>query len=284
MISVAIVLYNTPTKMLNQAVTSVLASPLVRKLYLIDNSPVQNIPPMSGDRIEYIYTGKNLGYSKAHNLILLHPEKRQRYHLVMNPDVWFPPETLGKLYNYMETKPTVGLVMPKILNPDGSIQYHCKQLPSPFDLLIRRFLPQWAFRNSKEQFELRDSGYDKEMEVPYLNGSFMFLRSSELDRLGGFDERIFMYGEDLDLSRRMYEKSHAMFFPDAEIYHAHQRSSYKSLKPLLFHCHGMINYFNKWGWFFDDERKKVNRDLHQQLLRLKPSNHIKPPPPNQTTI
>lgn len=56
------------------------------------------------------------------------------------------------------------------------------------------------------RFEMRFSGYDKEMNVPYLSGCYMFLRTSVVEEIGVFDEGIFMYGEDTDLNRRIYQK------------------------------------------------------------------------------
>ena len=266
MISVSITLYKTPKAMLDKAVSSVLESKAVSALHLIDNWP-EGVDPYPGmERVHYLKPGRNLGYGAAHNLAMLDKSKRSGYHLVMNPDVTFKPGTLEALESFMDSNPDIGLVMPKILNPDGSLQYQCKLLPTPFDLLLRRFLPKSAFKRQRELFELRGFGYDKQLDVPYLNGSFMFLRSSTVESLGGFDERIFMYGEDLDLSRRFYMKSRAVFFPGTSIVHEHQRSSYKSMRPLLYHCHGVACYFFKWGWFFDHDRSRINATVLEYLL------------------
>jgi GT2 family glycosyltransferase len=107
--------------------------------------------------------------------------------------------------------------MPKVVYPDGSLQYLCKLIPSPFDLFFRRFLPEQLkklSRKKNELYELRFSGYDKEMEVPCLSGCFMLFRISALKQVGFFDERFFMYAEDFDITRRMHSKFKTLFFPE----------------------------------------------------------------------
>ena len=109
------------------------------------------------------------------------------------------------------------------------------------------------------RFEMLDSGYDHVMNVPFLSGCFMFLRVSALKQIGLFDERFFMYGEDIDLSRRMHKCFKTLYYPDVTIIHHHEAASYKSLKMMFVHIRNIIKYFNKWGWFFDSERRKVNK-------------------------
>ncbi len=247
--------------MVDRAVKSVLRSSMVAKLYLIDNSPQKHVLKYSDARVEYFFIGRNLGYGKAHNLILLNPEYRTKYHLVMNPDVWLNHRPLEALYDFMEQREDVGLVIPKILNPDGTIQYQCRMLPTPFNLFARRFLPYFLYKNIDKNFEMRFSGYNQIMEVPYINGSFMFLRGDVIDKIGGFDEKIFLYGEDLDLSRRVFEFSKVYYFPEASVYHEFQRGSYKNLLLLYYHIRGISYYFSKWGWFIDKRRKEINTKL-----------------------
>jgi len=117
------------------------------------------------------------------------------------------------MVEYMENNPGVGHLMPKILNPDGSIQRLCKLVPTPFDLFARMFLPSLIKAKLSRRFELHGSGYNKVMFVPYLSGCFMLLRIEALKMVGLFDERFFMYPEDIDLTRRIAEKYETVFFP-----------------------------------------------------------------------
>ena len=81
-----------------------------------------------------------------------------------------------------------------------------------------------------------------------------------LKEIGGFDKRYFMYMEDYDLCRRIGQKYRTVFYPKAEIIHEHGKASYRSRKMMLLHVSSAIKYFNKWGWFFDKERKEKNRE------------------------
>ena len=105
---------------------------------------------------------------------------------------------------------------------------------------------------------MRSSGYDKIMNVPYLSGCFMLLRTKALQKARLFDERFFMYPEDIDLTRRIHRDYLTVYFPHVTIIHNHEHASYKSLKMLLVHIVNMCRYFNKWGWFVDKERDAIN--------------------------
>ena len=111
---------------------------------------------------------------------------------------------------------------------------------------------------------MRASGYDKIMDVPYLSGSFMFLRTEALRDVGLFDERFFMYPEDIDLTRRLHAKYRTVFYPDVQVIHNHAQASYKNSKMLLIHIVNTIKYCNKWGWIFDKERREMNRKILQK--------------------
>ena len=94
----------------------------------------------------------------------------------------------------------------------------------------------------------------------------MFFRVSSLCEVGLFDERFFMYPEDIDMTRRMHAKYKTIFYPFVSIIHAHAAASRVNKKMLRIHILNMIKYFNKWGWFFDKERRRVNKEC---LFRLK---------------
>ena len=170
-----------------------------------------------------------------------------------------------KMVDYMENHPEVGLLSPKVFYPNGEVQYLCKMLPSPIDLIGRRFLPQSWTQKRNERFELRQTGYDKEMNIPYLSGCFMLLRTEALKKVGLFDERFFMYPEDIDLTRRIHKEYKTIFYPEAKVIHNHKKASYKSRRYLWIHIVNMCRYFNKWGWLFDKERRLMNRLTLQSL-------------------
>ena len=269
MVTASVVLYNTPKDQLDRLIDCTARSSQKLHLYLVDNSPrfvdstLFHLPGVT-----YIKAKANKGYGAGHNIALRESLKISDFHFVLNPDISFGPEELGKMVRFMENNPSVGQLMPKVVYPGGRTQYLCKLIPTPADLFLRRFAlgPLKALASKKiEQFELRFTGYEREMDVPYLSGCFMLFRMSALKHIGLFDERFFMYPEDIDITRRMHAEFRTVFFPKAIVVHDHAQESYKSKRALLVHIINLIKYFNKWGWIWDEQRTKINRKVIQQF-------------------
>jgi GT2 family glycosyltransferase len=270
MLTVSIVLYKTKTSQLDAVLNCTLDSTCVDKIYLIDNSPTDELKSYADyngakDRIIYIYNNGNIGYGSAHN-IALHKviEEGGRYHLVLNPDVRFENDVLEKCLEYMEKNADVGYLLPKVTYPNGELQYLCKLLPTPSDLIFRRFLPKsWKIVQEKnDAYVLKKSGYNKIMNPPCLSGCFMLLRLSTLQKYNiFFDERFFMYFEDFDLMRRIHRVAKTIYYPELTIIHDHMQESYKNKRMLLQHIKSACRYFNKYGWICDKERKIFNKRI-----------------------
>lgn len=209
---------------------------------------------------------ENNGYGGGHNVaIKAAREAGAEYHLVVNPDVWFGPEVIPALKQYMDCHEDVGQMMPKVLYPNGHIQRLAKMLPTPLDIIGRFCLPEFLIKFRNNRFELKQSGFTKVMNVPFLSGCFMFLRMSALDKVGLFDEHFFLYGEDIDFSRRMHQEYQTLFYPKTTIYHTFTRGSHKSLRLMLIHIVSIIKYFNKWGWWNDAERREINNRVKEHI-------------------
>jgi len=262
-LTISIVLYNNIEEV-EEAVQCILKSSIPLKLFLIDNSETSSLKWDSYDsRIEYVFNNANIGYGSAHNIAIEKSMKLGlKYHLVMNPDITFKEGVLENIYNYMEGHPEVGSLMPLVYYKDGSIQRLCKLLPTPFDLLGRRFFnnSNWAMKQN-ERYELHNFDYNSILNTPCLSGCFMFTRLSALRDSGLFDPRYFMYLEDYDLNRRINKVSKTIFYPEVSIIHGHAKESYKNGRLLKIHIQSAIKYFNKWGWFFDSERKRINQEV-----------------------
>ncbi len=252
-VTATIVTYNNNLEVLKEAITSFLNTSLNVKLFLIDNSPSDTLRSLATDhRIQYIFNNKNLGFGRAHNLgIELSHQCESEYHLVLNPDVYFNQGTLEKIYTFLSKNKQYGLLMPRVIYPNGEIQYLCKTPPSISILILRRFMPQAVrrlFKKKMDKFEYRDHDYNQIIEnVPYLSGCFMFFRNEVLKQVGGFDERIFMYMEDADITYRTLEYSKTVYYPEATITHHFAKGSYKNLKLMYYNIEGAFVYFKKWG-------------------------------------
>lgn len=220
----------------------------------------------NGFRLVYM-PHENNGYGGGHNVAMRDAKEHgSEFHLVVNPDVWFGPEVIPAMVDYMRGHDDVGNIMPKVLYPNGSVQRLAKLLPSPMDMIGRFCLPDFVIFRRNNKFELRQSGFTKTMNVPFLSGCFMFLRTSILDTVGYFDERFFLYGEDVDFSRRIYRQYRNVYLTDISIYHTFTRGSRKSLRLMLIHITSMVKYFNKWGWVRDKERRRINREVQKQIV------------------
>lgn len=268
-ISCSIVVYKNDVNVLNLSIKSFLQTSLNVKLYIIDNSPTDELKKISSDhRVIYIHNPSNPGFGAAHNIAIKKTfDSGSKYHLVLNPDIYFNEGTIESLAKFMDANLDVGNVMPKVYYPDGAIQYLCKLLPTPYDWIGRRFNPFKSMVEKRNQvFELRFTNYSNIMDVPYLSGCFMFLRSSSLKEIGLFDERIFMYGEETDLCRRLINNGYkTVFFPEVSIVHHFEKGSHKSFRLTWIGIKSAIYYFTKWGWFFDKERIRINRKVLDQL-------------------
>lgn len=270
-VSACIVLYNNEINILRKVINSFLDTDLIVFLHLIDNSPTDKLKCIVEDsRVNYYHNPSNPGFGAAHNIAIKKAIKQEsKYHLVLNPDVYFNKGTIEKIVKYMEANPQIGNLMPKVFYPDGSIQYLCKLLPTPYDWIGRRFNPlkKMVYRRN-EIFELRFTKYNKIMEVPYLSGCFMFLRLDAIIEVGFFDENIFMYGEETDLCRRLIANNYqTIFYPEVAITHEFAKGSHKSLRLTWIGIKSAIYYFNKWGWFLDAERTNINREILKKLGR-----------------
>jgi GT2 family glycosyltransferase len=264
----SIVLFNTPPAELTRSIEQFLAVPLKKHLCVIDNSPRPCELQVEQPNVSYHFMGSNLGYGRAHNLALRAAAGKAAYNLVMNTDIVYTPEAVLRLHSYLQQHPQAGLAAPQMRYPDGSLQYVCRMLPTPANFFLRRFMPgsDWA-RRADETYELRFWDHQSHANLPYFQGSFLMLRTELCNQLGGFDERFFMYGEDIDLCRRIYEVGEAVYVPEAQVVHEYRRYSNRSWRGTWIGIQNNARYFNKWGWFFDRRRKQINNRVRRDLAR-----------------
>ena len=189
------------------------------------------------------------GYGENHNLNLR--RAHGRYFVIMNSDMKVEPNVFFCLRDYMDQNCDVGVISPKILNEDGTIQGLNKRYPTLLDLFLRRFLPkplQRLFRRRLDYYEMRDIGYDHICDVPFLSGAFMFCRTDLLKSLGGFDPKYFLYFEDVDLCRRVQRTHRTVYSPHVSVTHFWQRSAHRNWTYTYFFIKSALRYFSEWGY------------------------------------
>lgn len=248
----SIVVYNNPPEMIRRAVLSFLSCSLNVELHIVDNSPTQALKSHFVDLpVTYHFSGFNAGYGRGHNRALDECSD-SKYHVIINPDIIIAPFAIEALATFMDDNADTGVVCPKVLNEDGSIQYLNKRYPTIFDLFVRRFIPKslhYLIQNRMERYEMKDVGYEDVYDVECVSGCFMFCRTKLLKLVGGFDSRYFMYFEDFDLSRQIQKAGfRTVFYPYATVTHLWERASHASIKMTCVFIANMSRYFNKWGW------------------------------------
>lgn len=276
-VSASTVIYRTAPDELVQCLDCLICNG-VRDIWIVDNSPEAtdiraDIEPRLSAAcpgIRYRHLSHNPGYGAAHNVAIREASKLGfEAHIVVNTDIKFEPGTVSLLTRQLDSSTDIGQISPRIVSPDGSDQYAQRLLPTPLDVFGRRFLPSFMMRSRNRRYLLTERDAGSPANIPYHQGSFMLFRMSVLDDTGGFDERFFMYPEDIDITRRIRQRHITLYYPGATVVHAHRASSYRSLRMLWVHIRNMITYFNKWGWWIDRDRRAINR----QTLR---AMHLSP--------
>ena len=265
----SVVLYNPKEEEIKKYITQYFEKNVNQKLVFVDNSEeniirkcMNDIVNINNYDIDYIFSGNNLGYGKGNNLAINKYVGQAKYFLISNLDIEFSIESIEQLIDQADGIKEFGVLMPRISYRSGDNQYACRLLPTPMNLFGRRFLK--FMKNYVEKidyfYEYKFSNYKENMDVPYLSGCFMFTKYDNLIKENGFDKRYFMYMEDVDLSRRMFKYSNR-YIANIEIFHDFKKESHKSKKMTLAHMKSAVQYFNKWGWLLDKERKKINKEM-----------------------
>lgn len=259
-ITASLVLFNNPVLQIEGLLRSLADSTLPVHLIVQDNSPTPKLSNLFRQH-EYYHDGCNIGFGAAHNRAIANISSN--YHLILNPDIQFRPNAVSKLISPMQNDCGIVACSPLVHYPDGQLQRLNKLLPTPINLFARRFLPFWA-KYLDFEYEMHWFNYDRQIDLPCASGCFLVVRSEVLKRVKGFDERFFMYLEDIDLTRRISQHGRVVFNPDASIVHEFGKASYKNTRLMLIHMQSAIRYFNKWGWFFDGERRLRNAAIKLQ--------------------
>ncbi len=264
---VSFVLFQTAASEIRAAVDQVLDSGGRLHVVLIDNSvPELDLTAFAQAEVSIVRPGANIGYGAAHNLALRKFTGQARYHFVLNTDLRFGPNVIGEMMAFMEAHPHAGLAMPRVIYPDGSLQHLCRLLPRPIDIAARALFPQQAWAKAlTRRYESHDWSYDAPLNFPFLSGCFMVLRPEVLAVAGLFDERFFLFAEDLDLSRRLHRVSQTLLCPDVSVVHEYRTKTERSSLRTRYLVQSFITYFNKYGWLVDRERSAMNRRALAQL-------------------
>lgn len=208
---------------------------------------------------------ENTGFSKGNNQAIAQSrEPGSRYMFLLNSDAQVHPGALDALVAWADTHPQAGIVGPKVLNPDGSLQFSCRRFPTLGAGFFRNtYLGRW-FPNNRyaKDYLMTEFDHAQVRSVDWVSGCAMLLRRAMIDQIGALDERFYMYCEDVDLCQRAWDAGwEVVYMPDALVTHAIGRSSDKDAERMIWEFHR--------SWYeFDKKRHPRGGPLRRTAVRL----------------
>lgn len=269
-LSISLVLFNNEIQLVKNVLNSCIKDVSAKDIYVVDNSINNELEIIKSIHDINYFKNKNKGFGQGHNVCFKNFNLLDRYHytLIINPDTSFKKNTLSNLVKFLDKNSEVGAVMPKIVNFDGSLQFARRCLPTPAHLIFKKLFP---ISKISKQYELQENEPTKPVELIAISGCFMLVRNQILKKIGLFDERFFMYFEDLDLARRISVLSKIIYYPLEIVSHQGQREHKKSFKLFIHLILSAIKYFLKWG-IFDDYRDISNKKVQKEFKKFGISN------------
>ncbi|MBU0619905.1 MAG: glycosyltransferase family 2 protein [Patescibacteria group bacterium] len=258
-LSIIIVNYKSKEKTLNciQSIKESDLDNLKYEIIVVDNASQddsQKIITLQYPEINFIQSEKNLGMGGGNNLGI--KQTRGEFILILNPDTTVKKDAIKTLYNYIKNNEKVGIVGPKLLNPDNTLQYSCFRFPKFYTPILRRTFMGKFFKKYLNNFLMEDFDHNSIKEVNWLMGSCLMIDKKKFNLIKPlFDKRFFMYCEDIDLCYRACEAKYKIIYnPKAIIIHDHIRSGIEKpwyISPFLNklareHIKSWIKYFWKW--------------------------------------
>lgn len=197
------------------------------EIVVVDNASTDGAVELMEDQFPQVKIIKNTArHGFGHNQNLGIQACRGEYIFIYNDDTILHGQALTKLCEFLDQNVNVGVVGPKLLNLDGSLQLSCYKFPSPKRYVFENLLLTAAFPNSTIFGDYRAWQHDTVRSVDFVIGAAMLVRKKVLDQVGVFDELFFMYFEEVDLQMRIRQAGwQIMLFPDAEITHLGGQSS-----------------------------------------------------------
>lgn len=249
-LSVVIVNWNTSAE-LEACLRSIGEEDSVRlEIIVIDNaSPDDSVEMVRREfpGVRLIENNANLGFAKAANQGI--STSQGRYVLLLNPDSEVKPGALPAIVRFGDENPKVGIFGPKLLNPNGTLQYSCRGFPTVAAGFFRNTILTKYFPRNSYIYDYLMLGWDhsEPRDVDWVSGAALVARRELLEDVGMLDERFYMYCEDVDLAFRAHEKSwRVTYFPPAVVVHACGRSSnYRPNRMIIEHHKSIFRFFRK---------------------------------------
>lgn len=217
-------------------------------IYVVDNASKDDTVKIIKEdfpKINLIENKENTGFGAGHNVAIRQVESK--YHIIINPDIEVKGEVIDELAAFMDENPDIVCACPKILNVDGTEQHLPKYDPKLKYLFGGHFENKLkTAKKWRAEFTRINEELTEVTDVDHCTGCFMFARTDILKKVGGFDERYFLYFEDADLTRMLRKHGRAVYFPYSSVVHKWKRDN--NGKNTKIAIRSMIKYFLKWGY------------------------------------
>ncbi|MGP0630167.1 glycosyltransferase family 2 protein [Nitrospina sp. 32_T5] len=191
---------------------------------------------------------KNIGFARACNQAAR--EARGGLLVFLNPDARLHEGAVDALRNQLESDPGIGIVGPKVLNPDGTVQASCRRFPRLWTGLFHRrsLLSLWFPGNRfTREYLMLDFDHATTRDVDWVSGCCMMIARDRFRELGGFDERYFLFHEDVDLCRTAWQAGYrVVYHPEAVVTHDIGAGNRNLPALVIVRRHrGMAHYWKK---------------------------------------
>ena len=218
------------------------------EVFVVDNASADRSAEMVTEEfpaVRLISNHQNLGFGAANNQALVASAGENI--LFLNPDTVVRPGAISALLGFLTSNPRVACVGPRLLNPDGSTQSSRRTFPRLSTAFVESTILQRYFGGLQgvRNYYLESAPPDHPQEVDWLVGACLLVRRSALDSVGTFDERFFMYSEEMDLCYRFKKAGQEVWYdPAAEVVHVEAASSNQDL------FHQNVNFHESRYRFF----------------------------------
>jgi len=217
---------------------------------VFDNNSADGSPDMVMDKFPWVHlirSSRNFGFTGGQNLALSNRQSGDA--LLLNSDTIVHPGALRALIDYAKCHKDVGIIGPRLLNTDGSLQYSCRRFPNPLAALFRNTVFGRLFPNNKytRDYLMTDLPHDKTTEVDWVSGAALYAREDFMRQCGLLDENYFMFSEDVDWCWRAWHSGFkVVYLPQAVITHAIGRSTDKAPNRMIGGFHrSMFRFYVK---------------------------------------
>jgi len=232
-----------------QSLARTLEPVVTSETWVVDNAGTDGSADMvraEFPEVHLVINDANLGFSRANNQALA--LSQSRYALLLNSDAFIHPHALQELTAYADAHAEAGILGPRVLNPDGSLQYSCRRFPTLGAGFFRNtYLGRLFPRNKYAQdYLMTDFDHQSVRTVDWVSGCAMFIRRALVGEIGALDERFFMYCEDVDFCLRAGQAGfQVVYVPQAIVTHAIGRSSDKNADRMIWEFHRAWFEFDK---------------------------------------